>query len=286
MPSTDISTLSLHDALPIWRAPARVGGLPRRADGLRRRASVQDVRPFRGTGAAARDRSPRNLPADLARLPRAQGPLPTQELQDRDRKSTRLNSSHVEISYAVHRHLHSFPTRRSSDLASSSSGRWSSATCRWPSPTCLRSRCSAFPRNRRCCSGPISSKPSGGSRSTSARARSASNSGAARPRSEEHTSELQSRRDLVCRPPTSPLFPYTTLFRSGELQLGSVVFRDVPMAFADVPPFKMFGLSEEPALLLGTDLLETFRRISLDFRARKVRFQLRSCKTEIGRAHV
>jgi len=47
-----------------------------------------------------------------------------------------------------------------------------------------------------------------------------------------------------------------------------------------VPPFKMFGLSEEPALLLGTDLLETFRRISLDFRARKVRFQLRSCKTE------
>src|SRR5437868_5261154 len=38
-------------------------------------------------------------------------------------------------------------------------------------------------------------------------------------RSEEHTSELQSRFDLVCRlllrrPPGSPLFPYTTLFRS------------------------------------------------------------------------
>src|SRR5438874_722530 len=54
-------------------------------------------------------------------------------------------------------------------------------------------------------------------------------------RSEEHTSELQSRRDLVCRlllekkktlatlysfiltlrtPPSPPLFPYTTLFRS------------------------------------------------------------------------
>src|SRR5690349_20397276 len=41
---------------------------------------------------------------------------------DPDRKSTRLNSSHVEISYAVFccrapRHSHSFPTRRSSDLA-------------------------------------------------------------------------------------------------------------------------------------------------------------------------
>src|SRR5699024_7460852 len=36
----------------------------------------------------------------------------------RDRKSTRLNSSHVSISYAViHRYLLSFPTRRSSDLA-------------------------------------------------------------------------------------------------------------------------------------------------------------------------
>src|SRR5205809_258466 len=33
-------------------------------------------------------------------------------------------------------------------------------------------------------------------------------------RSEEHTSELQSRLHLVCRPPRSALFPYTTLFRS------------------------------------------------------------------------
>ena len=65
-----------------------------------------------------------------------------------------------------------------------------------------------------------------------------------------------------------------------ELHLGPVVIRDVPMAFADVPPFKMFGLSDEPALLLGTDFLETFRRVSLDFRARKVRFQLRRCGTE------
>src|SRR3990167_2208665 len=41
-------------------------------------------------------------------------------------------------------------------------------------------------------------------------------------RSEEHTSELQSQSNLVCRlfflmirrPPRSTLFPYTTLFRS------------------------------------------------------------------------
>ena len=67
------------------------------------------------------------------------------------------------------------------------------------------------------------------------------------------------------------------LARIGELKLGSVTLRNVPIAFADVPPFEVFGLAKEPALMLGTDLLETFRRVSLDFKARKVRFQLRRC---------
>src|SRR3990172_5389250 len=47
-------------------------------------------------------------------------------------------------------------------------------------------------------------------------------------RSEEHTSELQSRLHIVCpliflmirRPPRSPLFPYTTLFRSHRHSAG------------------------------------------------------------------
>ncbi len=64
-----------------------------------------------------------------------------------------------------------------------------------------------------------------------------------------------------------------------ELRLGSVTLRDVPIAFADVPPFKVFGMSDQPALLLGTDILEAFRRVSLDFQARKVHFQLRRCGT-------
>ena len=65
--------------------------------------------------------------------------------------------------------------------------------------------------------------------------------------------------------------------RISELRLGKVTLRNVPMAFADLPPFHVFGLNDAPALLLGTDLLDTFRRVSLDFRARKVRFQLRKC---------
>src|SRR3989338_2062958 len=49
-------------------------------------------------------------------------------------------------------------------------------------------------------------------------------------RSEEHTSELQSQFHLVCplfflmirRPPRSPLFPYTTLFRSDLVVNGGI----------------------------------------------------------------
>lgn len=65
-----------------------------------------------------------------------------------------------------------------------------------------------------------------------------------------------------------------------ELQVGPITLENVPIAFADVPPFQLFGLSNEPALLLGTDVLQTFRRVSLDFRARKVRFQVRMCRPE------
>ena len=65
-----------------------------------------------------------------------------------------------------------------------------------------------------------------------------------------------------------------------RLQMGPVTLEYVPIAFADVPPFEMFGLADQPALMLGTDLLEKFRRVSLDFKARKVRFQLRQCKEE------
>ncbi|WP_160602726.1 aspartyl protease family protein [Pontixanthobacter aquaemixtae] len=62
-----------------------------------------------------------------------------------------------------------------------------------------------------------------------------------------------------------------------ELKLGPITMRNVPIAFADVPPFEVFGLADQPALLVGTDLMETFRKVSLDFRERKLRFQLRGC---------
>jgi predicted aspartyl protease len=67
------------------------------------------------------------------------------------------------------------------------------------------------------------------------------------------------------------------LARVAELKIGSITLRDVPIAFADLPPFEVFGLDKQPSLLLGTDILENFRRLSLDFRGRRVRFQLKKC---------
>src|SRR5690349_22837901 len=77
-------------------------------------------------------------------------------------------------SSGTHHDLHSFPTRRSSDLSGPRRPGSSSTT----------------PSARWACTG----SPCASCRSTSPR------SPATRgPRSEEHTSELQSRRDLVCR---------------------------------------------------------------------------------------
>jgi len=70
------------------------------------------------------------------------------------------------------------------------------------------------------------------------------------------------------------------LVRVPEVKLGSVTLQNVPIAFADVPPFAVFGIADRPSLLLGTDVMETFRKVSLDFRARKVRFQLRRCDAQ------
>lgn len=60
-----------------------------------------------------------------------------------------------------------------------------------------------------------------------------------------------------------------------EIRLGDLVLHNVQIAFSDMPPFRLFGLDKEPAVLLGSDLLNAFRKVSLDFRRRKVRFTLR-----------
>lgn len=57
-----------------------------------------------------------------------------------------------------------------------------------------------------------------------------------------------------------------------RVKIGDVEFQWLPVAFADVAPFKKFGLQNKPALLLGMDALRSFRRVDIDFPNRQVRF--------------
>lgn len=59
-----------------------------------------------------------------------------------------------------------------------------------------------------------------------------------------------------------------------RIQIGGVDMNNVPVAFADAEPFKRFGLANKPALLLGMDALRLFRRVSVDFANKQVRFIL------------
>lgn len=59
-----------------------------------------------------------------------------------------------------------------------------------------------------------------------------------------------------------------------RIQIGGVDMNNIPVAFADVEPFKRFGLANKPALLLGMDALRLFDRVSVDFANKQVRFNL------------
>lgn len=57
-----------------------------------------------------------------------------------------------------------------------------------------------------------------------------------------------------------------------RVRLGGILIENLPVAFAEVHPFKQLGLGDEPALLLGMDALRLFDRVSVDFANRRVRF--------------
>src|SRR5206468_6674601 len=92
--STDIYTLSLHDALPICEVdadrllPALEWELLRRGTPARARVVDDDVHAAELLDSARDERVDLLLLGDVA-------------AETEDRKSTRLNSSHDQISYAV-----------------------------------------------------------------------------------------------------------------------------------------------------------------------------------------
>src|SRR5690349_14854926 len=220
MPSstTEIYTLSLHDALPIWIWMSN--DTPRMCSPTKLRIFVSAWRGMPegscGTMFNVTEPSTRCTAWNW----RVQVASSVNRMLNRiDRKSTRLNSSHVEISYAVfyHRDLHSFPTRRSSDLDLDVERHAAHVLADEVADLRLRLARDAGGLVRDDVQRHRAVDALHGLELARA-GRELGEQDVEQDRSEEHTSELQSRRDIVCRllPPRSTLFPYTTLFRSGS----------------------------------------------------------------------
>jgi len=73
------------------------------------------------------------------------------------------------------------------------------------------------------------------------------------------------------------------------IRIGGVDIVDMPIAFADVHPFRKLNLMHRPAILLGMDALKLFKRVSVDFANRRVKILVpvrseRQLETQMARA--
>src|SRR5690606_34632257 len=118
MPSSasTIDTLSLHDALPIFSSTV-TEKLTVVSSPTGTSIPCQVMVPAASTPPSVIEFATNVVLSGILSV-RMNPTIGTVPVFLRDRKSTRLNSSHVKISYAVFclHDRHSFPTRRSSDL--------------------------------------------------------------------------------------------------------------------------------------------------------------------------
>lgn len=66
------------------------------------------------------------------------------------------------------------------------------------------------------------------------------------------------------------------IVRINRIRLHSVNFGDAVVAFADMQIFDVWGLSREPALLIGINFLRQFKRVSIDYGQKEIRFDMAS----------
>lgn len=83
---------------------------------------------------------------------------------------------------------------------------------------------------------------------------------------------IETRRpDLRTQAIRTPIFGVIGQQLTGDLafvprlRIGSTVLQDTPVVFADVHAFRVWDLMDEPALVLGADLISRFRQVTVDF---------------------
>jgi predicted aspartyl protease len=64
---------------------------------------------------------------------------------------------------------------------------------------------------------------------------------------------------------------YTQIDR---FDVAGMTISNLPVAFADAEPFRHFGLTDQPALLLGMDALRLFKQVRIDFPNREIRLSV------------
>lgn len=60
-----------------------------------------------------------------------------------------------------------------------------------------------------------------------------------------------------------------------SFEVAGATIGNLPVAFADAEPFRHFGLTDRPALLLGMDVLRQFRLVRIDFPNREIRLSVK-----------
>ena len=94
------------------------------------------------------------------------------------------------------------------------------------------------------------------------------------------------RRRLERRGRLGPLRPIELMSVTGgtitaeygtaqRILIGNAGIRNMPVAFAEVHPFRQLRLTRRPAILLGMDAMRLFDRVSCDFANKRVRFGVR-----------
>ena len=76
---------------------------------------------------------------------------------------------------------------------------------------------------------------------------------------------------------------------ASSLRVGGISIHNIPVVFSDLHSFRIWRLADEPALLLGMDVLRKFETVQIDFANREVRFRVpppRRLHQQFGRQRI
>lgn len=93
--------------------------------------------------------------------------------------------------------------------------------------------------------------------------------------------ELLRRRRLHGAPSPTSVIGMTDVVQEGDaiytrrISLGDLIITDVDVIYGDIHVFRLWGLEEEPALLIGMDILGTLHTLIVDYRLKELQIRIK-----------